>query len=894
MPDKDDVVRVNPAAPQDQTGTTVDLTGTTVGRFNILARLGSGGMGEVYRAEDTVLRRAVAIKRMAPRRKGDPAEATRILREGQRASSLNHPNIAGIYDVIEEKGEILLVMEYIAGKTLRERMMSPISLAEFLSIGIQCAEGLAAAHDQRIVHGDVKPENIMLAVGQRVKILDFGIARRLVGSDPSEATQSLASMTISTSGTPGYMAPEVLQQRAYDGRADLFSLGLVFYEMLGGRHPFQTDSFAGTVGRVLHYEPPSLLEINRDVPAPLAGVVEHMLAKDPAQRYPTAHDLLADLRAVERGDKPTYGGLSSQPRQRSQGRRFDWKSALIAAGAAALVVAVAFFIWGRNRHPANPQLASTSEQLPQNISLAILPLPVPEGDPEFAALANGVVATLAAKLTQLGENHSVQIVPASEMRSKHVTTLAEARQEFGVNLGLRVDIQRSGDLVRVASSLLDATTGHVLAAQSFDAPMSDPFKVEDEVANAAAAALGVALRPEERRALVSHGTNLPEAYNFYLQARGYLDDPFKPENASSAIALLNQALKLDSNYGTAQAELGMAYWWKYYSTKDKHLVVSAKEACAKAVESGTAGAEGHICLGVVANGTGEHEAAAAEFQKAVQLDPTNDRAYTGLALAERRLNKLEEAEKTYKQVIQLRPQYAGGYLDLGALYLQEQQVEKAIEAFSRAIAVAPDSYRGYSNLGAAYLYQAKYIEAIRPFEQSIAIRPTFAAYNNVGTAYLRLRRFPDAVRAYQAGLKLDESQYAVWGSLGDAQHFNGDQASARKAYEKAVSIATKQLEVNPKDAEVNGDIADYFAMLGERKQALKFLDQSLRSGQGDKDILLNAAVVYQDLGERSVAIEWLKKSLDAGVSSATVLGNPTFDSLKREPRFQMLVKDRTR
>jgi len=886
MSDMNDAVRTPPAAPQD-------LTGTTVGRFNILARLGAGGMGEVYRAEDTKLRRTVAIKRMSPRVHGDPIEAARLLREGQRASALNHPNIAAIYDVIEEKGEILLVMEYIEGKTLRERMWSPISMAEFLAIAMQCAEGLAAAHDQRIVHGDIKPENIMLA-GQRVKILDFGIARRLVGSDPTEATQSLLSITLSTSGTPGYMAPEVLQQKIYDGRADLFSLGLVFYEMLGGQHPFLTDSFAGTVGRVLHLEPPSLLEINRSVPAPLAGVVEHLLEKDPDSRYPTAHDLLADLRAVERGDKPVFGGLPSKPaRSTHKGWSFSWRTSLIAAGVASLVVVFLFVFWGRVRHSSSLQVNSTRAALPQNISLAILPLDVPEGDPQFAALANGVVATLATKLTQLGENHSVQVVPASEMRGKHVNTLEQARQEFGVNLGMRIDLQRSGDLVRVGSTLLDAKTGHVLTAKSFDAPISDPFKIEDEVANAASAALGVSLRPEERRELVSHGTNLPEAYNYYLQARGYLDDPFKPENANSAIALLDQALKLDPNYGSAQAQLGMAYWWKYYSTKDKRAVASAKEACANAVDSGNAGAEGHICLGVVANGTGEYELAAAQFQKAVQLDSTNDRAYTGLASAERRLNKLDEAERTYQQVIHLRPQYAGGYLDMGAFYLQQQQVEKAINMFSRAVAVAPDSYRGYSNLGAAYAYQAKYTEAITPLQKSIAIRATSDAYTNLGTSYLRLRRFPDAVATYQAGVRLDESQYVVWGSLADAYHYSGDQVAARAAYEKAVGLAGKQLEVNPKDAGVNGDIADYYAMLGERKRAVAFLDQSLQWGQGDKDLLFNAAVVYQDLGESAMALEWLKKSLDAGVSVATVLEVPTFDSLKNDPRFQVLVQGRT-
>ena len=760
---------------------------------------------------------------MVPRDEGGPKEAERLLHEGRRASALNHPNIAAIYDVIEEKGEVLLVMEFIQGQTLRERLAKKISTAEFLAIALQCAEGLGAAHDQRIVHGDIKPENIMLAGGQRVKILDFGIARRFGGSDPRQVTQSLASVTLSTSGTPGYTAREVLQQRPYDGRADLFSLGLVFYEMLGGQHPFLTDSYAGTLGRVLHFEPPSLADINRSVPAPLAGIVQDLLAKDPDARYPTAQVLLADLRAVQRGDRQTFVG----PRQKSaQGGRPRWsrarKTAAIAAGAAVLLAGPFFFI-GRMRRAPNLPGDAAGVGMPQNVSLAVLPVEVPEGDPQYAALANGLVATLAAKLTQLGENHSVQVVPASEMRGKHVTTLEQARQEFGVNLGLRVDLQRSGDLVRVSSNLMDAKSGRVLAAKSFDAPISDPFKIEDEVANAAAAALGVTMRPEERRELVAHGTNLPEAYNYYLQARGYLDDPFKPENANNAIALLRQALKLDPNYGTAQAGLGMAYWWKYFSTKDKQSVELAREGCAKAVASGNAGAEGHSCLGVVANGTGQYEVAATEFQKAIQLDATNDQAYIGLANAQQRLNKLDEAEKTYLQVIQLRPQYARAYLNLGAFYLQQQQVEKAIDMFSRAIAVAPDSYRGYSNLGAAYAYQAKYADAIQPLRQSIAVRPTSDAYINLGTAYLRLRRFSDAIGAYQEAVKLDETQYAVWGSLGDAYHYSGNQAGAKAAFEKAVSLAGKQLEVDPKDAEVNGDIADYYAMLGDRERAVAAL-----------------------------------------------------------------------
>jgi eukaryotic-like serine/threonine-protein kinase len=863
-----------------------DLSGNTVGRFSVKGRIGAGGMGQVYRAEDTMLKRIVAIKRMAPQLQVEERDRDRFLKEAQRASALNHPNIAAIYDVLQEKGEILLVMEYVEGTTLRHRIKSPISIQEFLEIAIQCAEGLGAAHDQRIVHKDIKPENIMLTAAQRVKILDFGVAMRFV-ADQSEATQSFASMSASLSGTPGYMAPEVLQQRPYDGRADLFSLGLVFYEMLGGDHPFTTDSFAGTLARVLHREPPSLSEVNRTVPAPLAGIVEHLLEKDPDQRYPSAQALLTDLKAVQSGSKPAFAGLRAKRKHRPRGLPTGLKVLLGAAAVAPLLIGA--FVFREKIRRAPETTVSTKSGLPETKSLAILPIEVSDNDLKFAAFGNGLVETLTAKLNQLGENHAVQVVPASEVRSKHVTTLDQARQEFGVNLGLRIGLQQSGDLVRANYTLIDAKTGRALAAKSFDAPISDPFAIEDQVANGAAAALGVDLRPEERRELIAHGTSIPEAYNYYLQARGYLDDPYKPENVRSAITIFAAALKLDSNYGMARAGLGLAYWWKYNSTKDKQAVESARQACSQAVESGTAGAHGHVCLGIVENGTGAYDQAVVEFQKAVELEPANDEAYAGLASAYKHLNKLDEAEKTYQRVVELRPQYARAYINLGAFYLQQQQYGKAVDMFTRAVALAPDNFRGDSDLGAAYLSQAKYADAIRPLQLSIAIRPSADAYTNLGTAYLRLRRYPDAVHAYQEAVKLDASEYAGWGSLGDALHYNQDTAAAKQAYETAITLAGKQLEVNPKDAEVLGDVADYYAMVADRKKALAALDSSLRWGHGNKDLLFNAAVVYQDLGESGEALEWLKKSLDAGYSAASVREVPSFDPLKNDLRFEKLV-----
>ncbi|MGB9119853.1 MAG: protein kinase, partial [Candidatus Angelobacter sp.] len=641
------------------------LTGKVVGRFVIQKPLGVGGMGQVYLAEDTILQRVVAIKRMAPGLQENDRDRKRLLKEAQRASALNHPNIASIYDVIEDHDELLLVMEYVEGTTLRAATHRRPDVPAFLNIAIQCADGLAAAHQKDIVHGDIKPENLMLTPAGRVKILDFGVARRpTLEADSDSPTASLATMTGSLSGTPAYMAPEVLTQKPYDGRADIFSLGLVFYEMLGGPQPFQTDSFIGTVARVLHDDIPSLNTIAAKIPPGLDAIIQHMLAKDPAARYATAEDVAADLRAVQRGDQPsaaTQAGGKTKPRTRSR--------AMLIAGAVVLALIVAAIPlrhtiarWvGAGASEGKTPFGLSSQPALQ--TLAVLPVTTAAADPQLAAMGNGLGEMLTAKMTRLGIDHSLQVVSSSELRARHVTKMEEARQEFGATLGLQISLQRSADLVRVAYTLADAKTGRTLGGNTMDVPISDPFAMEDQVSGGVATALGLELRPEERRELASHGTGLPDAYNYFLQGRGYLEKG--PESMDSAITLFTRALELDPNYGLAEAELGTAYWSKYESGKDKKFIPKARQACSKAVDMGNAGAAGHVCLGVLENGAGNYEKAVDEFTRAIQLDPSGDEAYTGMASAYERLGKLNDAEKTYQQVINLRPRYWKGYNQLG-------------------------------------------------------------------------------------------------------------------------------------------------------------------------------------------------------------------------------------
>jgi serine/threonine-protein kinase len=878
-----DLIKTPPAdVPADPAADA--LTGTTVGRFVISRRLGSGGMGQVYGAEDTTLKRFVAIKRMSPHANSTEADRKRLLKEAQRSSALNHPNVGSVYDVIEHAGELWVVMEFIEGETLRHRLKRPISTDEFFAIATQCCEGLQAAHEKGIIHGDIKPENIMLAPGDRVKILDFGVARRAWKSTPDTATKSMETMTAS-GGTPAYMAPEVLLQQPDDGRSDIFSLGLVFYEMLGGDQPFQSDSLATTVARIVHVNPPPL----KNVPAPLGNVITRAMAKDPAARYPTAAALVDDLRRVQQGGKPKRA--PSSPVAFHQYR-------MLAAFAIVLIVVALLLAYSAVRRRlgsstasnVNPQ--SQASGLPQTKILAVLPFTTAaNADPKLAALGQGLVESIAAKLGKLSEDRAFEVVPPGNLQEKKISTLPDAAHMFGANLGLTLTLEpQAADLIKVTYSLTNAQTSAPVGGNSLTIPTTDAFSAEQNVTQGTVKALRLQLRPEEDAALRYHGTDNSEAYQYYLQAQGYLLDHTKTEKLDIAALMARDALKLDPNFGMAKAALGESYWFKYTDTKQKQWIAPAQSGCNDAVKLGNAGTAGHVCLGIIDDGTGHYAEAAAEYQLALGLDPTNEEAAIGLASAYEHEGKITEAEKAYQQAIQVHPNSRFSYNMFGTFYRHRNEYEKALQMYAKVIQIAPDWYGTYVNIGSIYFETGEYAKAIDPLKKSIAIRPSYPGYVNLGAAYFGLGRFDDAVGAYQEAVKLDPEQQIVWGDLGAALYYSGKKDQSVGPHRKAIELALADLKVNPHDAELLSSVAGYYSMVGDRKNALLYIGQALQYGHNDKDVLLDTAGVYNKLGDTGLAIEWLAKTMQAGYTPEHIRGLHEFDNLADNPSFQRLMK----
>ncbi len=878
--------------PQDQIAVSRardDLTGARVGRYAIRSRLGAGGMGEVYLADDMQLKRSVALKRLAPQLRTDPRYHQRFLKEAERASALNHPHIAGVYDVLEEKGELFLVMEHVEGTTLRQRLQKPLNSKEFLVLAVQCAEALAAAHEKGIVHGDIKPENIMLTASGQVKILDFGVAKRLPLLDESGPTQTIPPKTSSISGTPAYMAPEVLLHKQTDGRADIFSLGVVFYEALTRRHPFLADSFMATGNRILNEEPTPVTQLNPQVPAEVEQVVAKMLPKDPAERYPTAKDLLGDLRAVQRGVS-----YSARPPALRPLLARHLETALLAGLAVmVLLVMVAIASLPSVRQGLKERLGFI--QVPQEKHLVVLPFAVLGGDPQNQAFADGLTETLTAKLTQLTPSHSLQVVPAGDVRAQKVKTVDQARQELGVNLVLAGSLHRSRDMMRVTYTLVDANTRRQLRADTITASASDPFVVEDRVVASVLRDLEIELQPEERSALAAHGTSQPAAYDYYLRGRGYLQDYQEPENIDSAIAVFNHALEQDPHYALAYAGLGEAYWHKYQQSKNSAWIGQALTSCERAVASDRGLANGHTCLGFVYNDTGKYEQAVEQFQQAVELEPNNDDAYRGLASAYGGLGKLAEAEATYLRAIEARPSYWAGYRDLGYFYYLHGRYAEAEKRFRTVTELTPDNPRAYTGLGAIYHLMGQDEEAIKVLQKSLAIKPTPEAYTNLGTIYHFEQRYRDAVPMMEKAVELGGANYIRWGNLAETYYRVPElNAKATGAYRQAAQLAERQLTINPKDAEARAWLAVYWVRLKRKQEALTEIERARRLAAKDVNILFRAAQVYELAGNRDRALRALESAVEGGYSTEEVRRAANLAELRKDPRYQRLVAARPR
>ena len=649
------------------------VIGRKLGHYLIREKLGTGGMGEVYLAEDTKLARNVALKILPPELASNPDRRERFHREAKAVAALNHPYIVTLHSVEEMEGVLFLTLELVDGETLREKIdRGPLPVEQVFELGAQIGEGLAKAHAAGILHRDLKPHNVMVTVDGRAKLLDFGLAKFLApapgASDPDAATMARETSPGMTLGTAGYMAPEQALGKDVDARADLFALGVVLYEMATGRSPFRGETLALFFDSLLHDAPPSPLTVNPDLPRDLVRVIERALEKEPSRRYASAGELVSDLKGIA-AEKP-----------------------------------------GRTKR----------------FSIAVLPFSdlSPERDQDYfcQGLAEELINTLAAVrgLRVLARTSAFAIQGQG-------LDVREIGRRLRVDTVLEGSVRKSGTRLRISTQLVDAVEGYQLWSKKFDRDLDDVFSVQDEIAETVAAELQSELGFAKERSDARRASNL-EAYDAYLRGL-FAMNRWTEDWVERAMGSFEEAVRKDPGYALAHAGIAECLVWFYSGIGIRSAVETiprAREAAAKALALGAELPEPHKVLGLIAmSHDWDRRAAEASLARAIELNPSSADARVWnawrLSLLE---GSYEEALAELRVAEELDPLDLKIKTQVGYVYYFLRELERAEAQFRKVLAIDPHFAFSHYALGDVNAQQGRYEEALSHLEESVRLGGT--------------------------------------------------------------------------------------------------------------------------------------------------------------------------
>ena len=635
---------------------------TLAGKYRIVEPIGKGGMGVVYKAEDIKLKRTVAVKFLPPELTEDSEAGERFLREAQAAAALSHPHICTVHEVNEAKNEPFIVMEYVEGESLKEKIhKGPLDQAEELDIAIQVAEGLEEAHGRGIIHRDVKPGNIMITSKGQAKVMDFGLAKVL--------GESLITKEAKTMGTAAYMSPEQVQGEPCDLRTDIWSLGVVLYEMLTGELPFKGDYEQSLMFAIVNREPEPLSKVGPGFSSDLENILGTALAKNPADRYRNMTDLIQDLRSVAEGMKPLRAKAPS-----AKGKILGIRKAIFYAGLvtiAALVVLAIIFLISRRGEVLD--------------SLAVLPLENISGDPEQDGFALMLSDQVTADLYKVS---ALRVIPPQSVREykKSEKSLKEIAKELKVKAILSGTVLRSENRVRLIARLIDPNQDRQIWAETFEKEISDIFFLQSDLSRAIVRGIKVAVSPEEGALLAGARKVIPKAYDLYLKAYQayWLSGEWNLQTVMKAIGYLEQAVKIDPDYAQAYADMGG--WYNdlvlngYVSAEE--VTPKAEAAVLKAMELDETLAAPHSSLGWIKFARWDFSGAEQGIRKAVELEPGNYAEQWSFNVFLNAIGKSEEAIVRQKRLEESSPT---GFLQrLPFFYLCAGRYKEGLEEAKKA------------------------------------------------------------------------------------------------------------------------------------------------------------------------------------------------------------------
>jgi eukaryotic-like serine/threonine-protein kinase len=735
----------------------------TISHYRILDKLGSGGMGEVYLAEDTRLGRKLALKILPAGFTQDPDRLARFEQEARAASALNHPNIITIYEVGEHAGAHFIATEFIEGRTLRQSLPPRgMPLNGALEIAIQTAGALQAAHEAGITHRDIKPENVMIRPDGYVKVLDFGLAKLMEKSDPkidlSDVDKEAATMLRPNTdpgtvmGTVTYMSPEQARGMRVDARSDIFSLGVMLYEMVAGRPPFDGATSSDVIAAILVREPPPISRLVAGIPSEFEWSLNKALRKERDDRYDTVRSFLSDLKLLK--------------------SRLDFEAELARAGQPLSLVGMSEEVRAEISESPTAEISGVLDNLIASPvrrsssraidSLAILPMVNDGADAEMEYLGDGITESIINSLTQLPQ---LRVIPRSTVfryKDRKVDP-EEIGRELGVRAVLTGRILQRGDSLIVKTELVDVGQGAQLWGEQYRRSFTDIFSLQDDISREISGKLRLQLSGEERQKLVKRYTDNTEAYQLYLKGR-YYDHKRTPDWIRKGVECFLQAIDLDPNYALAYAGLAEAYGFLASSTggqPPRDAYPKAKAAAVKALELDETLGEAHCTLGFFRLlYDWDFAAAEEEFRRAIELSPNFANAWDGYGFYFKATGQSEASIRACQRAQELEPLSLFITLSLAWAYYFARQYDLAMEQGSKALDMDPNFGFAYWHRGMAYIQQKRFGDAITALRKAISLSgpaTTFISY--LGYANARLGKTREARQMIAQLERVSKRQY---------------------------------------------------------------------------------------------------------------------------------------